>query len=86
MLGEQNFGWNRDRYQCTFPAMISEWRKIWNTLTKSSKDFPFGFMQLSTWDANDIKPGFPVIRWHQTADHGLVPNEDLEVYAYQKLL
>merc|ERR1719270_2395870 len=69
---------NRDKYQCTFPAMINEWRKIWSTNTPTSEDFPFGFMQLSTWDANNAGPGFPVIRWHQTADQGYVPNEILK--------
>ena len=78
-LGEQNFGWNRDKYQCTFPAMILAWRKIWSQFSPTSTNFPIGFMQLSTWDANDNKPGFPVVRWHQTADHGFVPNQELQV-------
>ena len=78
-LGENNSGWNRDKYQCTFPAMISQWRKIWSTFTPTSDMFPFGFMQLSTFQENNEQPGFPVIRWHQTADHGYVPNEVLEV-------
>ena len=59
--------------------MISEWRRLWSTNTLTSNMFPFGFAQLSTWDANDKKPGFPVIRWHQTADHGWVPNKVLQV-------
>ena len=78
-LGEQNFGWNRDKYQCTFPAMISEWRKIWSANTPTSDEFPFGFMQLSTVQADNHSPSFPVIRWHQTADYGFVPNEIMEV-------
>ena len=40
--GESNGGWNRDKYQCTFPAMISEWRKIWSTNTPTATLFPFG--------------------------------------------
>ena len=58
--------------------MINEWRKLWSTNTPTSDKFPFGFMQLSTWDANQ-NTGFPAIRWHQTADHGYVPNEVMEV-------
>ena len=61
--------------------MISTWRKIWSTFSRvgTLTNFPVGFMQLSTWNANDNKPGFPVVRWHQTADHGFVPNQELQV-------
>ena len=77
--GENNSGHNRDLYQCNFPAMITEWRKIWSTFTPTSSSFPFGFMQLGTMGANNPNPSFPVIRWHQTADYGFVPNEVMEV-------
>lgn len=76
--GESNFGWNREEYLCTFPALISEWRKTWSKYTPTSDTFPFGFMQISTWDAGMKEPNCPVIRWHQTADHGYVPNNDLK--------
>jgi len=76
--GESNGGHNRDKYQCTFPAMISEWRELWSTNTPTSDMFPFGFMQLSTNQANSNSPAFPVIRWHQTADQGFVPNGIME--------
>ena len=81
-LGESNSNWNQNKYQCAFPAMISEWRKIWNSFTPTSDSFPFGFMQLSTIDASNLtnaNPNIPVIRWHQTADYGFVPNEAMEV-------
>ena len=29
--------------------------------------------------AGDMNPGTPMIRWHQTADHGFVPNERMKV-------
>ena len=77
--GESNGGWNRDKYQCTFPAMISDWRKIWSANSPTSDSFPFGFMQLSTWLANDVGPAFAVIRWHQTANQGFVPNDKMQV-------
>ena len=59
--------------------MISEWRKLWNSYSPTSDIFPFGFMQLSTNHANDHSPGFPMVRWHQTADIGNVPNELMPV-------
>ena len=77
--GEKNADHNRDMYQCTFPAMINSWRKIWNFMSHTSENFPFGFVQLSTWKAEDLDPSFPVIRWHQTADVGMVPNSILQV-------
>lgn len=77
--GESNAGWNRDKYQCTFPAMIETWRKLWSSNTGTAPDFPFGFVQLSTWTEGDLTPGFPVIRWHQTADQGFVPNDIMKV-------
>ena len=64
--------------------MINEWRKLWSTNTPTSDKFPFGFMQLSTWDANQ-NTGFPAIRWHQTADRGYVPNEVMEVSNHETL-
>lgn len=75
--GEANAGnHNRDKYNCTFPEMINEWRNVWSDFT--SPTFPFGFMQLSTNQVGHTGPGFPIIRWHQTADHGFVPNHQME--------
>ena len=59
--------------------MISEWRSLWSANTPTSDKFPFGFMQLSTWQADNQSPNFPVIRWHQTADQGFVPNDMMQV-------
>ena len=80
--GESNSGNNRDKYQCTFPSLITSWRQIWNENSPTSDSFPFGFMQLSTIDAGNTGPGIPVIRWHQTADMGYVPNDIMQVYLY----
>ena len=77
--GESNAGWNRDKYDCTFAQLISEWRRVWSEDTGTNPKFPFGFVQLSTWEENDLNPGFPMIRWHQTYNYGYVPNQDLEV-------
>ena len=73
--GESNGELNRDLYNCTFPAMISDWREEFSTNSATSPEAPFGFVQLSTWRPNSTDAGFPVIRWHQTADVGYVPND-----------
>jgi sialate O-acetylesterase len=47
-------------YACTFPTMIASWRKHWGTGTGGAThpQFPFGFMQLSTWgDAQNATCG-----------------------------
>ncbi|XP_030621679.1 sialate O-acetylesterase [Chanos chanos] len=77
--GEANAQHNRDKYNCSFPAMIDDWRMAFNKGSggQTAVDFPFGFVQLCTY-----KPcapdGFPEIRWHQTADYGYVPNERMK--------
>ena len=63
--GEANDHWNRDLYNCTFPAMIADWRRKWR-----SSGLPFGFVQL----ANNVGQGSEILRWHQTVDKGFVPN------------
>ncbi|XP_065890778.1 sialate O-acetylesterase-like [Dysidea avara] len=66
-----------DTYNCTFPAMIDDWRDKWyeGSQKNTNELFPFGFVQLSTvGDSNNAMNGFPDIRWHQTADYGYVPN------------
>ena len=63
--------------------MIDEWRELWSLHTPSANEFPFGFMQLGPWDENDMNL-FPTIRWHQTADYGLVPNDRLKVKILSK--
>ena len=44
----------------------------------TSSQFPFGFVQLGTnaEQKTDNSPdsSWPLIRWHQTADHGVAPN------------
>ncbi|TST73070.1 Sialate O-acetylesterase [Bagarius yarrelli] len=76
--GESNAQYNQDKYSCTFPAMIDDWRMAFHTGSEgqTSQDFPFGFVQLCTW--KPAKDGFPEIRWHQTADYGFAPNERMK--------
>ncbi|CAG5130233.1 unnamed protein product, partial [Candidula unifasciata] len=69
-----------NRYNCTFPTMIKDWRKNFNKFSngQTSASFPFGFVQLAP-NRNDqsISVGFSDIRFHQTADWGYVPNRDM---------
>ncbi|XP_057290069.1 sialate O-acetylesterase-like [Hydractinia symbiolongicarpus] len=67
---------NIHNYNCTFPAMISGWRKEWYSATHGNTNqlFPFGFVQLASLGSDADRPGFPIIRWKQTAEYGYVPN------------
>ena len=76
--GEGNSKWNRDLYNCTFPALIDAWRDLFSSNSNTDPDAPFGFVQLAPWRPDTLEAGFPAIRWHQTADYGFVPNERLE--------
>ncbi|CAH1799415.1 unnamed protein product, partial [Owenia fusiformis] len=72
-----------DNYNCTFPAMIDDWRGWFYAGTHRITDplFPFGFVQLGPsrpWSVGNFSVGFPDIRWHQTADYGYVPNPRLK--------
>ena len=63
---------NRDIYNCTSPAMVNAWRQEFST-----PEAPFGLVQLASWRPDILDPGFPLIRWHLTADQGFVPNDHL---------
>ncbi|XP_043850145.1 sialate O-acetylesterase [Dromiciops gliroides] len=74
--GENNAYYNTDLYNCTFPALIEDWRQAFHygSQGQTQRLFPFGFVQLSTTVSKEEDYGFPRIRWHQTADLGCVPN------------
>ncbi|XP_071115470.1 sialate O-acetylesterase-like [Haliotis cracherodii] len=74
--GEANMVTNVHKYNCTFPAMIDDWRQKFHNASDGETDslFPFGFVQLAANRPDSADPGFPEIRWHQTADYGFVPN------------
>jgi len=76
--GEANVNYNRDIYDCSFPAMIEAWRAEFSKNSPTSTTAPFGFVQLAPWRPDTMDAGYPVIRWHQTADYGYVPNERME--------
>ncbi|MCJ8733554.1 hypothetical protein PDJAM_G00224870 [Pangasius djambal] len=77
--GEANAQYNQDKYSCTFPAMIDDWRMAFHAGSEgqTAQDFPFGFVQLCTY-RKVTQDGFPEIRWHQTADYGFAPNERMK--------
>ncbi|XP_062995690.1 sialate O-acetylesterase [Elgaria multicarinata webbii] len=77
--GEANTLRNTDLYNCTFPALIKDWRKAFHEGSdgQTQEDFPFGFVQLSTNRRVETDDHFPRIRWHQTADYGYAPNKEM---------
>ena len=77
--GESNGLWNRDKYGCAFTEMIKDWRRIWSLNTATNPEFPFGFMQLASYDANNPSIAFAALRWYQTNGYGYVPNESMKV-------
>lgn len=78
--GEANAEYHQDKYNCSFPAMIDDWRMAFHQGSggQTAIDFPFGFVQLSTYKKDATDDGFPNIRWHQTADFGFVPNSRMK--------
>ena len=79
MPGEANvnWNWNIDLYNCTFPTLIDSWREEFSSHADTRRDAPFGFVQLYTNKGSDSTSA-PIIRWHQTADQGLVPNDRMK--------
>ncbi|KAM7083006.1 sialate O-acetylesterase isoform 3-T3 [Ciconia maguari] len=67
--GEANAFLHTDRYNCTFPALIADWRWAFHAGSAGQTEplLPFGFVQ-------NPDDSFARLRWHQTADMGVVPN------------
>ncbi|NXV91974.1 SIAE acetylesterase, partial [Calonectris borealis] len=74
--GEANAFLHTDRYNCTFPALITDWRRAFHAGSAGQTEplLPFGFVQLSTYRRQSPDDSFARLRWHQTADLGVVPN------------
>ncbi|NWX28044.1 SIAE acetylesterase, partial [Notiomystis cincta] len=74
--GEANAFLHTDQYNCTFPALIADWRRAFHTGSAGQTEplLPFGFVQLSTYRHQRADDSFARLRWHQTADLGVVPN------------
>ncbi|XP_071327684.1 sialate O-acetylesterase [Trachinotus anak] len=78
--GETNADYHQDKYNCSFPVMIDDWRMAFHQGSggQTAIDFPFGFVQLCTFIKGSTNGSFPNIRWHQTADFGFVPNQRMK--------
>ena len=50
--GEKNSAipMHRDLYQCTFPAMIKQWRREFSAHSSTKPNAPWGFVQLGKYD------------------------------------
>ncbi|NXH24854.1 SIAE acetylesterase, partial [Myiagra hebetior] len=74
--GEANAFLHTDQYNCTFPALIADWRRAFHAGSARQTEplLPFGFVQLSTYRRQSEDDSFARLRWHQTADLGVVPN------------
>ncbi|NXM51464.1 SIAE acetylesterase, partial [Gymnorhina tibicen] len=74
--GEANAFLHTDQYNCTFPALIADWRRAFHAGSAGQTEplLPFGFVQLSTYRRRSVDDSFARLRWHQTADMGVVPN------------
>ncbi|NXW57115.1 SIAE acetylesterase, partial [Eurystomus gularis] len=74
--GEANAFLHTDQYNCTFPALIADWRRAFHAGSAAQTEplLPFGFVQLSTYRRQSPDDSFARLRWHQTADLGVVPN------------
>ncbi|NXS39094.1 SIAE acetylesterase, partial [Balaeniceps rex] len=74
--GEANAFLHTDQYNCTFPTLIADWRQAFHAGSAGQTEplLPFGFVQLSTYRRQSPDDSFARLRWHQTADLGIVPN------------
>ncbi|XP_055353591.1 sialate O-acetylesterase-like [Paramacrobiotus metropolitanus] len=72
--GESDAALHPDAYACMFENFISTWRE---SLTYWSKTTPFGFVQIGCQNNESIPDGTALVRWHQTADYGYVPQKKL---------
>ena len=78
--GEANSGWEPTKYSCLLHEMFVQWRSMWASRSDTRQDFPVGVVQLGPLtdklNGTRINNGefFPLIRWHQTLDYGVLPN------------
>ncbi|KFV84939.1 Sialate O-acetylesterase, partial [Struthio camelus australis] len=74
--GETNAFLHTDLYNCTFPALIADWRQAFHagSAGQTGPLLPFGFVQLATYRRQSPDDSFARLRWHQTADFGFAPN------------
>ncbi|KAM6295715.1 sialate O-acetylesterase [Aegotheles albertisi] len=77
--GEGNALLHTELYSCTFPALVADWRRAFHAGSAGQTEplLPFGFVQLSGYRGQSPDDAFARLRWHQTADAGVVPNARL---------
>lgn len=66
-LGEANKDYNRDLYNCTFPALIEDWRQTFHhgSQGQTERFFPFGFVQVCVERRSvGIGEGITSFPWH----------------------
>ena len=56
-------GFDPRMYNCTFPALIDDWRAAWHFASngQTPAQFPFGFVQLNAIDPPNLLPGPAVV-------------------------
>eukprot|EP01084_Bolivina_argentea_P254238 427386_1 len=79
-------------YSCAMPALINSWRKYWSLMSDTNETFPFGLVQISTYNDNTQNEtcssitqndtlyctDAAIVRWGQTANYGYVPNDKMK--------
>jgi sialate O-acetylesterase len=75
--GMGNLFHNLDYYNCTFPALINDWRNKWFIESDGATDpqFPFGFVLNANMAIENVSIGaVPKMRWQQSSRYGYAPN------------
>ncbi len=52
--GEANVGYSTANYSRNEPIMVSSWRSVFSSKTKTSPQVPFGFVQLAGWSNESV--------------------------------
>ena len=67
---------NMNKYNCTFPAMIDDWRKKFHKSSGTTAFFPFGFVQVKPY--SDEQRFFAL--YNMTCNHFLQSCKIIVVY------
>lgn len=56
LSGEANTDYHQEKYNCSFPAMIDDWRMAFHQGSggQTAHDFPFGFVQVCRCDSFNL--------------------------------
>ena len=65
-------------YGCMLPNMVQTWRQAWSAVPNTTNPLaPFGVYTLAAGTSEGASNKMGSMRWAQTANHGVVPNEAL---------